>query len=45
MSVKLNEVANAKEPVIAFRGAGVKDSGSSSSQSYNGHGEFRETFV
>ena len=40
MSIKLNEVANAKEPVVAFRGTGVKDSGSSSTQSVSKHGEF-----
>ena len=41
MSAKLNEVANTKEPVVAFRGTGVKDSGGSSEQ-YVGkrHGEF-----
>ena len=41
MSVKLNEVANTKEPVVAFRGTGVKDSGTSSEQYLdNRHGEF-----
>ena len=40
LSAKLDEVANNKEPVIAFRGTGVKDSGSSSTQSYSGYGEF-----
>ena len=40
MSLKLNEVANAKEPVIAFRGTGVKDSGSSSKQYVEKYGEF-----
>ena len=40
MSAKLDEVANKKEPVIAFRGGGVKDSGSSSTQSVKKHGEF-----
>ena len=38
MSVKLNEVANKKEPVVAFRGTSVKDSGSSSTVNYSGHG-------
>ena len=40
ISAKLNEVANKKEPVIAFRGAGVKDSGASSKQSVSKYGEF-----
>ena len=40
LSAKLNEVANKKEPVIAFRGTGVKDSGTSSTQSVNKYGEF-----
>ena len=40
MSLKLNEIANKKEPVVAFRGTGVKDSGTSSEQSVSKYGEF-----
>ena len=40
LSAKLDEVANNKEPVIAFRGTGVKDSGSSWTQSVKKYGEF-----
>ena len=40
LSAKLDEVANKKEPVIAFRGSGVKDSGGSSTESVKQHGEF-----
>ena len=42
MSVKLNEIANKKEPVVAFRGTGVKDSGSANEQSVNKRGEFEQ---
>ena len=40
ISVKLNEVANAKEPVVAFRGTGVKDSGSHNTVSVHKDGKF-----
>ena len=39
ISIKLNEVANTKEPVVAFRATSVKDSGSSNSQYVNTYGE------
>ena len=32
MSTKLNEVANKKEPVVAFRATSVKDSGDNAAQ-------------
>ena len=38
ISAKLDEVANKKEPVIAFRGSGVKDSGGSTQQPVTKHG-------
>ena len=41
MSVKLNEVANKKESVVAFRGTSVKDSGGGSKESVSKHGEFQ----
>ena len=40
MSAKLDEVANKKESLIAFRATSVKDSGTSSQQSVKKHGEF-----
>ena len=33
ISTKLNEIANKQDPVVAFRAAAVKDSGSGSTQS------------
>ena len=41
LSAKLDEVANKKEPIIAFRATGVKDSGTANSQYISPrHGEF-----
>ena len=42
ISAKLIEIENSGkyQPVVAFRGTGVKDSGSSSTQSVSKHGEF-----
>ena len=40
MSAKLDKVASKKEPVIAFRGSGVKDSGNSHKQDVSKYGEF-----
>ena len=42
MSIKLNEIANKMEPVVAFRGEGVKDSGSANEQYVRKHGEFEQ---
>ena len=42
MSIKLNEIANKNEPVVAFRGTGVKDSGSASEQDVRKQGELEK---
>ena len=42
MSIKLTEIANKKEPVVAFRGTGVKDSGTANEQRVSRSGEFEQ---
>ena len=42
--MKLNEIFNKQEPIVAFRGTGVKDSGSSNEQKVSKPGEFGKHF-